>query len=94
MPDHYLFKNIGPWNPKGLELFGSQEDIKQKNDKNLSKEIDPYLESLNYDIHDSQNMIHWQKKISHNLNLSDDETNQPNDTNTTKSMVDLTQKTI
>jgi len=31
MPDENLFKNFGPWNPKGLEIFGAKEDIERKN---------------------------------------------------------------
>jgi hypothetical protein len=27
-----LFKNIGPWNPYGLEFYGSLEDIRKKNE--------------------------------------------------------------
>jgi hypothetical protein len=31
--DYDISRNMGPWNPLGLEIYGSKEDIEEKNRK-------------------------------------------------------------
>ena len=67
MPDDCLFRNFGPWNPKGLELFGSKAQMEEKNKIILSNGPEPVLESYHFDIEKEENVEQLRKKVSHNF---------------------------